>query len=275
MKIRVCSDLHIDVNKTTDFGFLNKMDEVDLTVIAGDIAGDYQMETKFLNDIKCEKPVVCVAGNHLGYNYDCRPERLLKPYDGTKLFSINKLCQSFNGPINYLENHKILVNGKIVFAGTMYTDFNLYYKPEICKELAKSSMNDFRYVKVYDNSGVRNITPEDYQDYFNVFMYELKKTLEETKEDSLDVIVVTHFAPSNKSISAKYLGNNRYLNPAYASDLSDFIKKNPRIKLWCHGHMHDSFYYQIGKCTVVCQPFGYIWEAKVEPKDYNGLVVEI
>ena len=43
MKIRICSDLHVDVNGAYEFGF-NKLNDVDLLIIAGDIGGSYQCE---------------------------------------------------------------------------------------------------------------------------------------------------------------------------------------------------------------------------------------
>ena len=45
--IRLVSDLHIDVNRDGNFGFRNK--QQDALFIAGDIAGSYQKEIKFLN----------------------------------------------------------------------------------------------------------------------------------------------------------------------------------------------------------------------------------
>ena len=47
------------------------------------------------------------------------------------------------------------------------------------------------------------------------------------------------------------------MNGAYYSDLSEFILDRPCIKLWVHGHMHDTFDYMIGSTRVVCNPRGY------------------
>jgi hypothetical protein len=32
----------------------------------------------------------------------------------------------------------------------------------------------------------------------------------------------------------------------------------PGVSMWCHGHVHDSFDYQVGGCRVVANPAGYI-----------------
>ena len=60
MKIRVMSDLHIDVNTTCKFGFNDHLDDVDLNIIAGDIAGSFRTESKFLKSLKHNVPLVCV-----------------------------------------------------------------------------------------------------------------------------------------------------------------------------------------------------------------------
>lgn len=272
MRIRVCSDLHCDVNKCLDFGFNNKCNDVDLTIIAGDIGGDYKVEESFLNYLKTEKPIVCVGGNHLGYNYLLRGERILNPNDGTKEWNIRELTTAYTGPIHYLENNFIIVNNKIVYGGTMYTNFELYGNPELHKKCAEQGMNDFRYVYTYDGEKIRPIDSDDYLHWYNKFLDELKTVIKNTKED---IIIVSHFAPSIKSISNKYNGRYQHLNPAYASNLEQFILDNPRIKLWVHGHMHDKFDYKIGTCRVVCYPYGYSYDSMITPKQYQGKIVRL
>ena len=275
MRIRVCSDLHTDVNRTTDFGFNTKCNDVDLTIIAGDISGDYQNEIFYLSKLNTDKPVVCVAGNHLGYNYIDRNNRLIEPINGTKLDSINRLCAEFTGPIHYLENSSIVVNNKIVFGGTMYTNFNLYGNAEFHSKCGESGLNDFRYVFHYDGENVRPVQASDYIKWFNYFIKCLQQKINDTALQGNDIIVVTHFAPSVSSISKKYNGRYQHLNPSYASNLDQFILDNPRIKLWVHGHMHDSFDYKIGNCRVVCYPYGYNHETNYSNNTYEGKIIRI
>lgn len=40
MKIRVISDLHVDLNEYKTFDFENKLGDTDLILIAGDISGE-------------------------------------------------------------------------------------------------------------------------------------------------------------------------------------------------------------------------------------------
>ena len=76
--------------------------------------------------------------------------------------------------------------------------------------------------------------------------------------DALDgerVVVVTHHAPSVRSVPARYAADP--LSAAYASNLDDLILSASPL-LWVHGHIHDSFDYVIGDTRVVCNPRGYL-----------------
>jgi hypothetical protein len=48
------------------------------------------------------------------------------------------------------------------------------------------------------------------------------------------------------------------MNGAYSTDLDNWILDRRQIKLWTHGHTHESFDYMIGTTRVVCNPRGYI-----------------
>lgn len=292
MKIRVVSDLHVDVNKCYDFGFLSNPENVDLNIICGDVGGDYQCEQELLDKINI--PTVCVAGNHLGYNYDnfqslnnmiCHDNL----WDCTKRDCIKRLTHKYNNPkqnyVTYLENNYITFDKYVIFGGCMYSDFCLYGKnhKSTCKHVASRWLNDFRYVFTYttSNGPVRPITPTDYIRWNTIFKKQLSKCIKDNPDR--DIIVVTHFAPSIKSIESKYLNRpNRLnspgseLNAVYACDLEQFIQDNPQIKLWTHGHVHSCFNYNVGQCKVICSPYGYYgYEQQIKPQDYYGTIITI
>ena len=82
------------------------------------------------------------------------------------------------------------------------------------------------------------------------------------------IIIVTHFAPSPYSIDSEYIGNPA--NPAFANNLNEFILTNPNIRIWAHGHTHKPFDYILGQTRVICEPFGYNNENKVDlPLNYG------
>jgi Icc-related predicted phosphoesterase len=66
-------------------------------------------------------------------------------------------------------------------------------------------------------------------------------------------VVVTHHGPHPLSVHPRYIGDT--LSAGFVSDLSDLM---PNVDLWLHGHVHDGFDYQVGRCSVVASPAGYI-----------------
>ena len=82
------------------------------------------------------------------------------------------------------------------------------------------------------------------------------------------IIIATHFAPSPHAISSEYIGNPA--NPAFASDLTEFILANPNIRIWAFGHTHRPFDFILGETRLVCEPFGYNNENEVDlPLNYG------
>lgn len=286
MKIKLVSDLHIDINKDGNFGF--RYQDFDVLLIAGDIAGGYEKELKFLTglskDITC--PIYVIAGNHLGYDYNYDPQRLLlSSLDfgkdtriiGTKQWSINYLKKNTPDNIHYLDNEYVDLGNYVLFSGTMYSDYKLYPNQDLCIRSGNAWLNDFRYVYIEDKKQkvIRRITPYDYIKYHSLFMRRLRKCIKETEKD---IIVMSHFAPSSQSISEKYhKGIDEYLNASYASNMEKFIKNNKRIKFWFHGHMHDSFDYYIDQCRIICEPYGYHInnEQKQSPRKWFGKDIEL
>jgi hypothetical protein len=39
--------------------------------------------------------------------------------------------------------------------------------------------------------------------------------------------------------------------------MEEFIMDRTQIKVWTHGHTHDTFDYMVGSCRVICNPRGY------------------
>ena len=114
-------------------------------------------------------------------------------------------------------------------------------------------MNDFSAIKLKRLDGVyRRFIPVDSYDFHRVS----KRFIFEKVKDYEKVVVITHHAPSYASIHTKYLANTN-LNGGYATELSDEILDNSNIKLWVHGHTHESFDYMIGSTRVICNPRGY------------------
>lgn len=277
IKIRVISDLHIDVNTNLlqsipVFGFEDELDTTDLLLIAGDISGSKQVTDYYLSRLQSKNTtcnIVCVGGNHLGY------DRLDSDTLGNTKECINIYLRDKykTAPVYFLENNYITIfNEYIIIGCTLYSNFNLYNNIELAKNNAEYNINDFRYVTTYDTECdcIRPVTSDDYISWFNKSLQYISDVCK--KHNDKKIIVLTHFAPSIQSINSKYVGN--ILNPYYCTNLDDFIKENTNIKLWVHGHVHGVFDYNIGNTRIVCEPYGYYGrEQFMLPKNYYGKVL--
>ena len=299
--IRIISDIHADINRNKNYAF-NFGD--DFVINCGDTAGD-AITCRDWNKTHIQKGVV-VLGNHLGYspsypelNNLKHVEENLKNYGHSTHVKNTKNEQIYEvgvaltgrtaGPL-ILSNSETEYEGIKILGTTLYTDFNLYGEDhkEECMAYAQKYMNDFKRITVIghreykqnrdgswekllkkrSNSQIRLFTPQDHAYYFNFSLGFLKQKVQEYKNKP--IIIVTHHAPSPYCISPQYQGS--MLNPAFASNLNQFILENPQIRLWCFGHVHSSFDFILGETRLVCEPFGYGNENNKEillPSDYG------
>jgi predicted MPP superfamily phosphohydrolase len=269
MKINVISDLHLDFSDLTLPGG-------DVLILSGDICEARHLKKDMYNrdmvlleherkdqrpdryyrffEEECSKyrEVVMVMGNHehYGFNYQ-------KTYP--------HIASQLPDNVTLLENQTHTIDDVTFVGCTLWTDMN--QSDPLTMFHMKSSMNDYRQVTMFNE--VKNVyhrlTPEKtVEDH-----YKSKQFIEETVKDKFDkkFVVVTHHAPSKSSIKPQY-AENHLMNGAYSSDLSKFILENPQIKLWTHGHTHDTFDYMIGSTRIVCNPRGYSgYEARADEFD--------
>lgn len=267
-KFCLVSDLHLDINNTNilKFGFIKNLENIDYLLIAGDTSGSYfqeldnlEMLRDYISNNNLKTRVITVGGNHSWYDFK---EEFISKNTG-----ITMLSNSFNeDPIYFLENNIFEDEDIIIFGATLYTDLKLFGDINLALCYHKY-MNDFRYVYKEAKNQNLPVTPFDYMKWHADTMEKLKEICEKYKDK--DIVVVTHHAPYNQSISPEYV--NDFLNPFYASDLSEFILKNQNIKTWCHGHIHSNSDYSIGNTKILCNPYGYAnYEGKVKPQKYIG-----
>jgi Icc-related predicted phosphoesterase len=96
---------------------------------------------------------------------------------------------------------------------------------------------------------------EEIQD-FNPWVVEENKKFSTFLRNNLmeGDVVITHYLPSQKSVSPRFKGSQT--NAFFVSEMDELIdEKKPA--LWVHGHTHDSADYQLSNTRIVCNPFGY------------------
>ena len=266
MKLRIISDLHLDVNEKYRALF-DWADKDILTVIAGDIAGSLEKTAPFLKTHF--NKAVFVGGNHIVYNHDHRPIQQLH-MDYRAEFPLNS-------SISYLENACKEIEDVVFIGATLWTDYSYRRKREVNMDYARVYLNDFAWGNFREADGAE--TPLRPQHCLGMFKESLDfiKTAYDTFDGAGKKIVLTvHHGVSPQAIGKEYQNSN--LNASFISDLEGYIVRNlPNLALIVHGHVHNRFRYKIGAVPVICNPCGYIKYAENSntPAWDKDLVVEI
>lgn len=240
MRIQVASDLHLEL-LPEDLGtglLVDPHPDAELLILAGDIHIGVEA-IRYFRDWPV--PVLYVPGNHefYGQTWEDVRERLRDSASGTS--------------IQILDNGAHIIDGVRFLGTTLWTDFAIDRSRPApsAMELAGTYLKDFFEIHTRSAetlSGV--ITPAmilaDHQESRTWLESQLRS------EFAGKTVVITHHAPHRLSVHRKFVGHP--LTPAFSSDLSDLMQ---RTDLWIHGHAHDSFDYQVGRCRVVSNPAGY------------------
>ena len=247
MKLHILNDLHIEFED-----FESPATDADVVVLAGDIGvgleGLRWAEARFP-----DRPVIYVPGNHEFYHHD--------------LTLIEELKAQAPEHIHVLNDDQVVIDG-VRFLGTiLWTDFDLFGEADkfFAMQAARQRMTDFSIIQ---NHGQR-FTPEDAIRLHTTSRDWLAAMLTESFDGR--TVVVTHHAPSSQSVHPRHARD--LLTPAFASNLENLME-GERAALWVHGHMHDTFDYEIYGTRVVCNPRGYAPNA-LNADFRPDLVVEI
>jgi Icc-related predicted phosphoesterase len=242
MRIYYMSDLHLEFDVDSLY-FYNTLRvrgrhqySHDVLVLAGDISVKTDVEFIKLSSNKF-KYVVVVFGNHEYYH-----GRI------DKVEQITRASLSDCKNVHILQNESVTLDGVSFHGTTLWTDMNK--GNPTTQNIVNGGINDFRLIKYKNLAGA--FYKFGAKDAIKEHMIAKQFLADNIKKGD---VVVTHMAPTYLSIHEKYK-NDMHLNGAYASDLSELIL-DTQPAVWFHGHVHNSFDYQVGDTRVLCNPRGY------------------
>jgi len=213
MKIQYLSDLHLE------FASMKlPVSEADVVVLAGDIHSDGRKAIDWASSFPQE--VIYILGNH-------------EFYTGGTIVDLPADLKTYAKKypnIHVLNNDSIVVDNVAFYGCTLWTDFELYGKPEVALYYAEKGMSDFRVIN-FDSAQV--FTPSIAAALHKQSMLWLSEAIESSPYSKN--VVITHHLPTPEAIHERYAGNS--LNPAFASDCSRLFNRN--ITAWIYGHNHD------------------------------------
>lgn len=287
MKIRVFSDIHIDVNNGFPFTL---RDKDTFTLIPGDVSGNVKGTAKWIQSNVHNG--MFIVGNHdpayndLGWTIRKQKEYLAErfPVDGPVTF----MDEQVGVMSKLIPGTNILVIGSTLYTNYQYvgefleralSDGNARRRENGEKEItaldcnmaaASRGLNDFRWAHVedeFDDRGLKQrfVRPDDYKKWFEITFKKIDQLVHENHDK--DIIVMTHHCPSPKCISERYVNNS--MNASYVSDLEQFIIDNPNIRAWVCGHVHSVTNTTVGDRgqILLCNPRGY--ERDMENLDWT------
>lgn len=232
MRLRILSDLHQD---HFPGGRELPEEDADVVILAGDIH-EHLQGLHWAREAFPDTQIVYVAGNHEFYNADL-PELTQ---------AMRNLARALD--IHFLENDAVVLGNVRVLGATLWTDFQLYGErsAELAIEQAQLLMPDFSCVDYF----TQPFTPSMSRDLCEASCEWLAAELSQPFAGR--TVVVTHHAPSGRSIPTHYVGDS--LSPAFASNLEHLAE---RCDLWVHGHVHERLDYRIGNARIVTNPGAY------------------
>lgn len=268
VKIGIYSDLHLEMNpyreghkdyridRDVDEGI--RSDGADIRVFAGDIAVGKEAADWLLSQKGVE--IVYVAGNHelYGESFESYHREMREIFRGTR--------------VHFLEKESLVIDSIKFLGATLWCDYRLNGTTlEVASKLkAYSAIRDFQSIKLRVNSTSSYATPDIYQREFARTVTWLDEGLANAYTGK--TVVVTHYAPSELSIPARFKGS--LLSSSFGSSLDNLIEFH-RPELWIHGHLHDSADYMIGDTRVICNPRGYPWNSDLNECFKGSLIVNI
>jgi len=232
MRLYILSDLHLEFAP-----FAPPKVNADAIVFAGDIHTG-KNGLKWIRSSFPDKPVLYVLGNHEFYG-----QKIPKLTEELK-----QLVKGTN--IHVMENDAVRINDVWFLGATLWTDFKLDGDIVLAEAAAVTSVTDFKRIRV--TPSYRRFRPADARRFH---AQSVQWLLHQTKElAGQKIVIVTHHAPSPRSIPLRYRGSP--FNPAFASNLEQLIEATGAT-LWIHGHIHEATDYLVGSTCVMANPRGY------------------
>jgi predicted phosphodiesterase len=263
MKLWILSDLHLEY----DSAFGLTYPDSDVCILAGDIHSPLESSVRWAaENIAPRMPVILVPGNHEFYGTSVEGG-LQRGVEAAKEFP----------NLHLLVDEALVIDGVRFLGSILWTDYALHAASHRGKQRDEDVSYSMRFADefLWDHSAIalhddqsERWRPQHVRPAHIKARSFLERELAEGHAGT--TVVVTHYAPHPYSVAVRFIEDG--MTPAFVSDLSDLIN-DFQPDLWIHGHVHDSFSYEVGKTRVVCNPRGYADENGVEFDP--ALVVEV
>lgn len=253
MTVLIAGDLHLDMWSEAGrdpFAGLSAAEwaGIDAVIVAGDLTNKPRIRWKYairhLSRYIETKRIFILPGNHDYYDFRI---------DGDDRLAEIAAVEG----ANFAQKAEILIGKTRFLCCTLWTDFALHGDVAASQAIAKSRMNDYRYIR-NAGAGYRRIRP-----YETALIHADHRSWLENRLSNPHAgptIVVTHHCPHPGLISE----TPGELDPIYGSDLTDLIQRH-QPEAWLFGHTHYPSETLVGRTLVRNVSIGY--PDQVSPDD--------
>ncbi len=249
MRIQLLSDLHLETESFDP----QPAPGADVLVLAGDIDSSWTALDRFAG---WPVPVLFVPGNH---EFDRRDIDAARAGLRQRCAELGLICLDRDDAV--LSD----ASGRSVrFLGTVrWSDFDVFGPQERDRSMRAAS-----YFQKVQQSTWRNGQPFDAAAVRELGLGDrawLLEALGSPPSADLPTVVITHFAPSLRSLDPRYGPQPATASFCNADD--DLIE---RCSLWIHGHLHCRHDYRVGRLArVICNARGLV--RRGEAADFDPL----
>ncbi|ATX79137.1 Calcineurin-like phosphoesterase [Mariprofundus aestuarium] len=239
MKVQVLSDLHLECAP-----FEPRLTDADVIILAGDVgdgcAGILWAQKVF------SVHVIYVCGNHEFHNSDYSMKE--------HIAEMKNIADGSN--VHLLDNDSIVISGVRFLGSTMWTDLRHFGSVLHC---------DYDQIIMSHEPGC---IPSHFSVGHQQALFDTNREWLANELSQIHIgntVVISHHAPSQKSIHPRYVGHP--WNSCFVTNLEDLMDNS--VDLWIHGHTHSNCDYMINNTRVVCNPRGYPMEVGWENADFD------
>jgi hypothetical protein len=250
LRVRILSDLHLECGP---FTYTPAGEE--LVVLAGDI-GDQSRAGIRHRRLLCAAivaagiPAIYVVGNHEFYRIH-RPRRLIT----------RRLRDDLPAGIHLLDAGVLDLGGFRILGCPLWSDCGASPGAQLA---AEQGISDFHWMR--DDLG-DPLTASAMAAWHRADRRWLAQQIDQADRP---VIVVTHWQPTAASTPERFRGGT--LTPYFQTQCADLLR-NP-VRLWIHGHVHDSVDLVERGVRLVCNPRGYVPDEH-NPSFDEALVIRV
>jgi putative phosphoesterase len=248
LKIGILSDIHVDLEHSSPDNVLEgivvaiKENDIEVMIIAGDVANDYELTLQTLYDIEKACGIQClfVPGNHDIWNEKHPDKTAWDIYDALKAFNGNLA----NGPVE-------LSTDWTVIGDLGWYDYSFGSR--------RYSVEEFDHMKINDRlwqDKIKAAWGKSTLEMHRHFHKKLKQQLDDCRNNN--IILVTHVLPIVDFTVQPPDAMWQYLNAFLGSKQYGELALKHSVKYSISGHVHYRKQKTYENTTFICNCLNYV-----------------